>query len=209
MFSALPQEAWLASEQRRPLGFGWGWPRWGWLLLFTRTSSCSFPSKIRKVRSVWKPKGELVLLQCCLGRALPQGGSLLTPSQEVQSLGLGGGPVLGTGSLACVYRITGVYLTCAEAAARSELSKRRRTVQVRSTCPPRPHHPSPGPAGSGTLGFQSPISSQPSLPGHGLLFKTKLEKSLAWKGAQPRLQESQQVGPGDPGGFPEVGSALA
>ncbi|XP_054449219.1 tRNA-dihydrouridine(16/17) synthase [NAD(P)(+)]-like isoform X2 [Pteronotus mesoamericanus] len=47
-------------------------------------------------------------------------------------------------------------------------------------------------------------------PGHGLLFKTKLEKSLAWKGAQPRLQEPQLAGPGDPGGFPEVvGSALA
>ncbi|KAG8507563.1 tRNA-dihydrouridine(16/17) synthase [NAD(P)(+)]-like [Galemys pyrenaicus] len=30
-------------------------------------------------------------------------------------------------------------------------------------------------------------------PGHGLLFKTKLEKSLAWKGAQPRLQEPQQA----------------
>ncbi|KAM9742534.1 LOW QUALITY PROTEIN: tRNA-dihydrouridine(16/17) synthase [NAD(P)(+)]-like [Dama dama] len=47
-------------------------------------------------------------------------------------------------------------------------------------------------------------------PGHGLLFKTKLERSLAWKGAQPRLQEPQQAGPGEPGGFPEVvGSALA
>ncbi|XP_059990460.1 tRNA-dihydrouridine(16/17) synthase [NAD(P)(+)]-like isoform X3 [Lagenorhynchus albirostris] len=47
-------------------------------------------------------------------------------------------------------------------------------------------------------------------PGHGLLFKTKLEKSLAWKGAQPRLQEPQQARPGEPGGFPEVmGSALA
>ncbi|XP_053515022.1 tRNA-dihydrouridine(16/17) synthase [NAD(P)(+)]-like isoform X3 [Artibeus jamaicensis] len=46
--------------------------------------------------------------------------------------------------------------------------------------------------------------------GHGLLFKTKLEKSLAWKAAQPRLQEPQPAGPGDPGGFPEVvGSALA
>lgn len=47
-------------------------------------------------------------------------------------------------------------------------------------------------------------------PGHGLLFKTKLERSLVWKGAQPRLQEPQQAGPGEPGGFPEVvGSALA
>lgn len=47
-------------------------------------------------------------------------------------------------------------------------------------------------------------------PGHGLLFKTKLEKSLAWKGAQPRLQDPQQAGPGEPGGLPEVlGGALA
>ncbi|XP_065766566.1 tRNA-dihydrouridine(16/17) synthase [NAD(P)(+)]-like isoform X2 [Muntiacus reevesi] len=47
-------------------------------------------------------------------------------------------------------------------------------------------------------------------PGHGLLFKTKLERSLAWKGAQPQLQEPQQAGPGEPGGFPEVvGGALA
>lgn len=47
-------------------------------------------------------------------------------------------------------------------------------------------------------------------PGHGLLFKTKLEKSLAWKGAEPRLQEPQQARPGEPAGFPEVmGSALA
>ncbi|XP_039082465.1 tRNA-dihydrouridine(16/17) synthase [NAD(P)(+)]-like isoform X2 [Hyaena hyaena] len=47
-------------------------------------------------------------------------------------------------------------------------------------------------------------------PGHGLLFKTKLEKSLAWKGAQSRLQEPQPTGSGDPGSFPEVvGSALA
>ncbi|XP_024902853.1 tRNA-dihydrouridine(16/17) synthase [NAD(P)(+)]-like isoform X2 [Pteropus alecto] len=47
-------------------------------------------------------------------------------------------------------------------------------------------------------------------PGHGLLFKTKLEKSLAWKGAQPRLPDPQQAGPREPTGFPEVvGSALA
>ncbi|XP_073092235.1 tRNA-dihydrouridine(16/17) synthase [NAD(P)(+)]-like isoform X7 [Manis javanica] len=47
-------------------------------------------------------------------------------------------------------------------------------------------------------------------PGHGLLFKTKLEKSLAWKGTQPRLQEPQPASPGEPGGFPEIlGSALA
>uniref|UniRef100_A0A452UPY0 tRNA-dihydrouridine(16/17) synthase [NAD(P)(+)]-like n=1 Tax=Ursus maritimus TaxID=29073 RepID=A0A452UPY0_URSMA len=47
-------------------------------------------------------------------------------------------------------------------------------------------------------------------PGHGLLFKTKLEKSLAWKGAQSRPQESQPAGSGEPGGLPEVvGSALA
>ncbi|ERE67868.1 tRNA-dihydrouridine synthase 1 [Cricetulus griseus] len=47
-------------------------------------------------------------------------------------------------------------------------------------------------------------------PGHGLLFKTKLEKSLAWKETQPGLQEPQQVRPGTPGGFSEVmGSALA
>ncbi|XP_062937416.1 tRNA-dihydrouridine(16/17) synthase [NAD(P)(+)]-like isoform X2 [Cynocephalus volans] len=47
-------------------------------------------------------------------------------------------------------------------------------------------------------------------PGHGLLFKTKLEKSLAWKGAQPELQESQHTRPGAPGGISEVvGSALA
>lgn len=47
-------------------------------------------------------------------------------------------------------------------------------------------------------------------PGHGLLFKTKLEKSLAWKGAPSRLQEPQPAGPGEPGGLPEVvGSALA
>lgn len=47
------------------------------------------------------------------------------------------------------------------------------------------------------------------LPGHGLLFKTKLERSLAWKAAQPRLQDPQQAGPGEPGSLPEVGSALA
>ncbi|XP_041501821.1 tRNA-dihydrouridine(16/17) synthase [NAD(P)(+)]-like [Microtus oregoni] len=47
-------------------------------------------------------------------------------------------------------------------------------------------------------------------PGHGLLFKTKLEKSLAWKETQPGLQEPQQGRPGTPGGFSEVmGSALA
>ncbi|KAF3817130.1 hypothetical protein GH733_011530 [Mirounga leonina] len=47
-------------------------------------------------------------------------------------------------------------------------------------------------------------------PGHGLLFKTKLEKSLAWKGAQSRLQEPQPAGSGEPGSLPEVvGSALA
>ncbi|XP_024306638.1 tRNA-dihydrouridine(16/17) synthase [NAD(P)(+)]-like isoform X5 [Homo sapiens] len=47
-------------------------------------------------------------------------------------------------------------------------------------------------------------------PGHGLLFKTKLEKSLAWKEAQPELQEPQPAAPGTPGGFSEVmGSALA
>ncbi|XP_010616972.1 tRNA-dihydrouridine(16/17) synthase [NAD(P)(+)]-like isoform X3 [Fukomys damarensis] len=47
-------------------------------------------------------------------------------------------------------------------------------------------------------------------PGHGLLFKTKLEKSLAWNGTQPRRQEPPQVGSGAPGAFSEVlGSALA
>ncbi|KAL0595769.1 tRNA-dihydrouridine synthase [NAD]-like [Plecturocebus cupreus] len=47
-------------------------------------------------------------------------------------------------------------------------------------------------------------------PGHGLLFKTKLEKSLAWKGTQPELQEPQPAAPGTPGGFSEVmSSALA
>ncbi|XP_005407274.1 PREDICTED: tRNA-dihydrouridine(16/17) synthase [NAD(P)(+)]-like isoform X2 [Chinchilla lanigera] len=47
-------------------------------------------------------------------------------------------------------------------------------------------------------------------PGHGLLFKTKLEKSLAWKGTQPGRQEPPQVGSGAPGAFSEViGSALA
>ncbi|XP_077022381.1 tRNA-dihydrouridine(16/17) synthase [NAD(P)(+)]-like isoform X1 [Tamandua tetradactyla] len=51
-------------------------------------------------------------------------------------------------------------------------------------------------------------------PGHGLLFKTKLEKSLAWQRDQSRLQEPQQpglgdLGPGGPGSFSEVtGSAL-
>lgn len=65
--------------------------------------------------------------------------------------------------------------------------------------------------GAGTLSLLSPISLLSLLlPGHGLLFKTKFEKSLAWKGAQPRLQEPQQAGPGEPGSFPEVmGSALA
>ncbi|KAM4844633.1 tRNA-dihydrouridine(16/17) synthase [NAD(P)(+)]-like isoform 2-T2 [Thomomys bottae] len=46
-------------------------------------------------------------------------------------------------------------------------------------------------------------------PGHGLLFKTKLEKSLAWKGVQPGLQEPPQAGPGAAGGCSPVGSALA
>ncbi|XP_078231138.1 tRNA-dihydrouridine(16/17) synthase [NAD(P)(+)]-like isoform X3 [Callithrix jacchus] len=47
-------------------------------------------------------------------------------------------------------------------------------------------------------------------PGHGLLFKTKLEKSLIWKGTQPELQEPQTATPGTPGGFSEVmSSALA
>ncbi|KAK2091538.1 tRNA-dihydrouridine(16/17) synthase [NAD(P)(+)]-like protein, partial [Saguinus oedipus] len=41
-------------------------------------------------------------------------------------------------------------------------------------------------------------------PGHGLLFKTKLEKSLAWKGTQPELQEPQMATPCTPGGFSEV-----
>ncbi|XP_066092325.1 tRNA-dihydrouridine(16/17) synthase [NAD(P)(+)]-like isoform X2 [Saccopteryx bilineata] len=41
-------------------------------------------------------------------------------------------------------------------------------------------------------------------PGHGLLFKTKLEKSLAWKGAPPQQQELQEAGPRDLGGFSEV-----
>uniref|UniRef100_A0A8C5P3F2 tRNA-dihydrouridine(16/17) synthase [NAD(P)(+)]-like n=1 Tax=Jaculus jaculus TaxID=51337 RepID=A0A8C5P3F2_JACJA len=57
---------------------------------------------------------------------------------------------------------------------------------------------------------QRPRTSLKFVPCHGLLFKTKLEKSLAWKGTQPGLQEPQQVGPGAPGGFSEVmGSALA
>ncbi|XP_069887793.1 tRNA-dihydrouridine(16/17) synthase [NAD(P)(+)]-like isoform X1 [Dipodomys merriami] len=47
-------------------------------------------------------------------------------------------------------------------------------------------------------------------PGHGLLFKTKLEKSLAWKGIQPGLQEAPRVGPGAPPSCAEVvGSARA
>ncbi|KAK2105556.1 tRNA-dihydrouridine(16/17) synthase [NAD(P)(+)]-like protein [Saguinus oedipus] len=47
-------------------------------------------------------------------------------------------------------------------------------------------------------------------PGHGLLFKIKLEKSLAWKGTQPELQEPQTATPHTPGGFSEVmSSALA
>lgn len=64
-----------------------------------------------------------------------------------------------------------------------------------------------------TAGFGPPeahLSPSPPLPGHGLLFKTKLEKSLAWKGAQSHLQDPQQAGPGEPGGLPEVvGGALA
>ncbi|XP_071066953.1 tRNA-dihydrouridine(16/17) synthase [NAD(P)(+)]-like isoform X1 [Dasypus novemcinctus] len=47
-------------------------------------------------------------------------------------------------------------------------------------------------------------------PGHGLLFKTKLEKALAWQREQPGRQEPQQPGPGGLGGFPGVvGSARA
>ncbi|XP_032097124.1 tRNA-dihydrouridine(16/17) synthase [NAD(P)(+)]-like isoform X2 [Sapajus apella] len=47
-------------------------------------------------------------------------------------------------------------------------------------------------------------------PGHGLLFKTKLEKSLDWKGTKPELQEPQTATPSTPGGFSEVmSSALA
>lgn len=62
---------------------------------------------------------------------------------------------------------------------------------------------------SRNLGFLTTILLLPSLSGHGLLFKTKLEKSLAWKETQPGLQD-QQVRPGTPGGFSEVmGSALA
>uniref|UniRef100_A0A8C9DL81 tRNA-dihydrouridine(16/17) synthase [NAD(P)(+)]-like n=1 Tax=Prolemur simus TaxID=1328070 RepID=A0A8C9DL81_PROSS len=50
----------------------------------------------------------------------------------------------------------------------------------------------------------------PATTSHGLLFKTKLEKSLGCKGSQLGLQEPQQAGPGAPGGFSEVvGSALA
>lgn len=63
---------------------------------------------------------------------------------------------------------------------------------------------------SGNLGFLTTIPLSLFLSGHGLLFKTKLEKSLAWKETQPGLQEPQQGRPGTPGGFSEVmGSALA
>lgn len=71
------------------------------------------------------------------------------------------------------------------------------------------------PAPRPTAGKQAPPPPDPrllslALPGHGLLFKTKLEKSLAWKEAQPELQEPQPAAPGTPGGFSEVmGSALA
>lgn len=68
----------------------------------------------------------------------------------------------------------------------------------------------PRPLGQWDLGPAEPHFLPHPLPGHGLLFKTKLEKSLAWKGAQPQLQEPPQAGPGDPGSFPEaLGSALA
>lgn len=68
----------------------------------------------------------------------------------------------------------------------------------------------PPSSSSENFGFLTPILLSPFLSGHGLLFKTKLEKSLAWKGIQPGLQEAQQVRPVTPSGFSEVmGSALA
>lgn len=97
-------------------------------------------------------------------------------------------------------------LICAVAAVRSEHSERQQIAQV-SRCllrPPTHLH------SSGNLGFLTTIPLLLSLSGHGLLFKTKLEKSLAWKETQPGLQEPQEGRPGTPGGFSEVmGSALA
>ncbi|XP_075418519.1 tRNA-dihydrouridine(16/17) synthase [NAD(P)(+)]-like isoform X2 [Tenrec ecaudatus] len=47
-------------------------------------------------------------------------------------------------------------------------------------------------------------------PGHRLLFKTKLEKSLTWKGDRPKLQEPPPPGPEESGSCPEVvGSGVA
>lgn len=62
-------------------------------------------------------------------------------------------------------------------------SKRPLTAQVRSACRHQ-HHP----VLRWAVEPQPPEPHFPScpLPGHGLLFKTKLERSLAWKGAQPR-----------------------
>ena len=105
-----------------------------------------------------------------------------------------------------VHRATDVCLTCAVAAVRSEHSERQQIAQVSRRLLHHPTHP----RSSGNLGFLTIIPLLFSLSGHGLLFKTKLEKSLAWKETQPGLQEPQEGRPGTPGGFSEVmGSALA
>lgn len=105
-----------------------------------------------------------------------------------------------------VHRATDVCLTCAVAVVRSEHSKRQQIAQVSRRLLHQPIHL----RSSGNLGFLTTIPLSLFLSGHGLLFKTKLEKSLAWKETQPGLQESQQGRPGTPGGFSEVmGSALA
>lgn len=87
---------------------------------------------------------------------------------------------------------------------------KKRAFRETADCQGEGHpHPASRPL-PGWAGRLSPIPFPAPLPGHGLLFKTKLEKSLAWKAAQSRLQEPQPAGPGDPGGFPEVvGGALA
>lgn len=152
----------------------------------------------------------------CLPRVLPvplgvwEGGPGLGNSPPVLLAGRSGQGLCAQAHwLSCVQGNRCVFNLCRGCC-------KKRAFKEMADCPgegrPPPSAPPPTPAGR-TVGSAPPephISPPPSLPGHGLLFKTKLEKSLAWKGAQPRLQDPQQAGPGEPGGLPEVlGGALA
>lgn len=102
----------------------------------TGTSLCSFPSKIRQVWSVWKPKGESVLLPRT--ERSSRGQSLGAASSPRTAPGVLGRPWPGCSPCRAVRgltsfpvsRATGACSTCAGAAARSKRPRRLRTAQV-------------------------------------------------------------------------------